>query len=132
MGCITVGKLQVGTNDDLSFEIYGEHGALRFSLMEPNWLYFYDGKAPDGSMGGERGFARIECVGRYPGMIFPSVKAPAGWLYGHLASMHAFLSAAATEKEFHPSLSDGLYVQRAMDAAYRSDENRGVRLEVLS
>jgi predicted dehydrogenase len=94
-GTISVGKLQIGTNDDLSFEIYGEQGALRFSLMEPNWLYFYDGKAPDGPMGGERGFVRIECVGRYPDMTFPSPKAPAGWLYGHLHSMYTFLSSIA-------------------------------------
>ena len=129
-GTITVGKLQVGTNDDLSFEIYGEKGALRFSLMEPNWLYFYDNTAKDAPIGGERGFTRLECIGRYPDMIFPSVKAPAGWLYGHLASMHAFLSAVADGKAFYPSLEDGLYAQRAMDAAYRSDENRGIRTEV--
>lgn len=129
-GSITVGKLQVGTNDDLAFEIYGERGALRFSLMEPNWLYFYDNTVKDAPIGGERGFTRIECIGRYPGLIFPSVKAPAGWLYGHLASMHGFLSAVAEGKEFSPSFADGLYVQRVMDAAYRSDAERGVRVEV--
>ena len=129
-GCITVGKLQVGTNDDLSFEIYGEHGALRFSLMEPNWLYFYDGKAPDGPMGGERGFVRIECVGRYPDMTFPSPKAPAGWLYSHLSSMYNFLSAVAQERPFEPSLQDGAYVQAVMEAAYRSSEMGGARTEV--
>ncbi len=131
-GTVTVGKLQVGANDDLAFEIYGEKGALRFSLMEPNWLYFYDNTAKDAPIGGERGFCRIECIGRYPDLIFPSVKAPAGWLYGHLASMHAFLSAVDSGTEFHPSLKDGLYVQRVMDAAYRSDENRGTRTEVVS
>lgn len=129
-GTITVGKLQVGTNDDLSFEIYGDKGALRFSLMEPNWLYFYDNTAPDSPIGGERGFTRIECIGRYPGLLFPSVKAPAGWLYGHLASMHAFLSSAASGTPFSPSLTDGLYVQEVMDAAYRSDLCRGAREEV--
>ncbi len=129
-GTISVGKLQPGTNDDLGFEIYGETGALRFSLMEPNWLYFYDNTAPDVPIGGMRGFTRLECIGRYPELIFPSVKAPAGWLYGHLASMHAFLSAVADGKPFSPSLSDGLYVQEVMAAAYRSDEQRGVRVEV--
>ena len=131
-GTVTVGKLQVGTNDDLSFEIYGEKGALRFSLMEPNWLYFYDAEAKDAPIGGERGFVRIECIGRYPDLTFPSVKAPAGWLYGHLASIHAFLSAVNGASAFSPSLADGLYVQCAMDAAYRSDENHGIRTEVPS
>ncbi len=129
-GSMTVGKLQIGTNDDLSFAIYGERGALRFSLMEPNWLSFYDATAPDGPMGGERGFVRIECVGRYPNMIFPSPKAPAGWLYGHLASMHAFLSAVANGTPFSPSLADGLYVQAVMDAAYRSAADRSILTEV--
>ncbi|MBQ9773093.1 MAG: Gfo/Idh/MocA family oxidoreductase [Clostridia bacterium] len=129
-GTVTVGKLQPGTNDDLGFEIYGERGALRFSLMEPNWLYFYDNTKSDSPIGGERGFTRLECIGRYPGLVFPSVKAPAGWLYGHLASMHAFLSAVADGSPFFPSIEDGLYVQSVMDAAYRSDAARGAREEV--
>ena len=129
-GTITVGKLQVGTNDDLSFEIYGEKGALRFSLMEPNWLYYYDNTAPNTPMGGMRGFTRIECVGRYPDITFPSPKAPAGWLYGHLASMHAFLSCVAGGKPFAPSLTHGLYVQEVMETAYASDQIGGLRMEV--
>ena len=63
-------------------------------------------------------------------MVFPSPKAPAGWLYGHLESMKSYLSAVAVGSPFAPSLSDGAYVQRVMDAAYRSDENRGIRVEV--
>jgi len=119
-GTLEVGKLQVGTNDDLSFEIYGERGSLRFSLMEPNWLWFYDGAGKPSPIGGERGYTRIECVGRYPDMSFPSPKAPAGWLYGHLHSMYSYLSAVANQTPFFPSLEDGAYVQSVMDAAYRS------------
>jgi predicted dehydrogenase len=129
-GTLQVGKLQVGTNDDLSFEIYGEKGSLRFSLMEPNWLYYYDGSRKDTPTGGDRGYTRIECVGRYPDMIFPSPKAPAGWLYGHLHSMHTYLSAVAEGKSFAPSLEEGAYVQAVMDAAYRSSECNGVFVEV--
>lgn len=129
-GTITVGKLQVGTNDDLSFEIYGERGALLFSLMEPNWLYYYDNTAANAPIGGMRGFTKIECVGRYPDLTFPSPKAPAGWLYGHLASMHAFLSSVAEGKPFSPSFADGLYVQKVMETAYASDGIGGLRMEV--
>ena len=131
-GMMQVGKLQVGTNDELSFEIYGEKGALRFSLMEPNWLYFYDATTPTQPICGERGFTKLECVGRYPGMIFPSPKAPAGWLYGHLASMHAYLCAVSEERTFHPSFADGAYVQAVMDAAYRSDAKGGALQEVVT
>ena len=129
-GTIEVGKLQVGTNDDLSFEIYGEKGAMRFSLMEPNHLYFYDAQTPDAPVGGNRGFTAIDCVGRYPDLIFPSPKAPAGWLYGHLASMHAFLSAAASGTDFEPSVKTGAYVQAVMDAAYRSASENSRMTEV--
>jgi predicted dehydrogenase len=129
-GTLQVGKLQVGTNDDLSFEIYGEKGSLRFSLMEPNWLYYYDGTRQDSPVGGDRGYTRIECVGRYPGMVFPSPKAPAGWLYGHLHSMHTYLSAVAEGKPFSPSLENGAYVQAVMDAAYCSAEQNGIATEV--
>lgn len=129
-GTVEVSKISLGSSDGLSFEIYGERGALKFSLMEPNWLYFYDSSAPNRPIGGDRGFTRIECVGRYPNMIFPSPKAPAGWLYGHLESMKSYLSAVAAEIPFSPSLSEGAYVQRVMDAAYLSDENGGVEEEV--
>ena len=129
-GTITVSKITQGANDDLSFAIYGEKGSLRFSLMEPNWLEFYDTSAPSGPQGGTRGFTKIECVNRYPNMIFPSPKAPAGWLNGHLESMRAFLSAVAENRPFAPSFADGAEVQRVMDAAYRSAANGSKLTEV--
>lgn len=115
-GTMEFSKVTVGANDDLSFEIFGRSGALKFSLMEPDWLYFYDATLPDAPLGGSKGYTRIECVGRYPNMIFPSPKAPAGWLYGHLYSMYAFLSAVAENRPFSPSLSDGAEVQRVISA----------------
>lgn len=129
-GTLEVGKLQVGTNDDLTLEIYGERASLRFSLMDPNHLFFYDASAKADPIGGVRGFTAIECVGRYPNMQFPSPKAPAGWLYGHLHSMYTFLSAVAEGREFSPSLAEGAYVQAVMDAAYRSAKMQSVMTEV--
>lgn len=117
VGTVETGKIFVGTNDDLSFEIYGTDGSLKFSLMEPNWLYFYDRHAADA------GFTRIECCGRYPapGGIFPGVKAPIGWLRGHIGSMYAFLSAVHNRAPACPSFEDGAHIQAVMAAAYRSD-----------
>ncbi len=116
-GTIECGKIFTGTNDDLCFEIYGTDGALRFSLMEPNWLYFYDTHAP------ETGFTRVECCGRYPapGGVFPGIKAPVGWLRGHVGSMYAFLNAVYRGMPACPSLTDAAHVQSVMAAAYRSD-----------
>jgi len=122
VGTVEASKIAVGTNDDLVLEVFGEHGALRFDLMEPNWLYFYDGRREGGDLGGERGFTRIECVGRTPapGGVFPSVKAPVGWLRGHVGSYYAFLSAVAEGRDCMPSFRDAAHIQRVMDEAYRS------------
>ena len=126
VGTITASKLAVGTNDDLSFEIYGEKGSLKFSLMDPNFLYFYDGTKKSGALGGECGYTAIECVGRFPapGGAFPAPKAPTDWLRGHVGGMYSFLDSASSGLQGTPSFSDGAHVQRVMEAAYASDRNK--------
>lgn len=123
IGSIEVSKLTVGSNDDFNFAVYGEKGSIKFSLMEPNWLWFYDGSARDGSYGGDRGYTKLECCGRYgePGGIFPSFKAPIGWLRGHLHSMYSFLNCVHNGKAACPSLADGAEVQRVLQMALDDD-----------
>lgn len=123
-GTLTASKLSTGMNDDLRFLIHGTHGALSFSLMNPNYLGFYDATAKGGDLGGEAGFTQIECVGRYPHPAgkFPSPKVASGWLRGHLMSMYHFLNAIYENKQNSPSFTDAVYIQRVMDAALRSDE----------
>lgn len=126
VGTITVSKLVNGANDDLSLCIYGERGSLRFSLMQPNFLYFYDATDKPNVLGGNTGYRAIECVGRYPapGGTFPAPKAPADWLRGHVGSMYAFLNAVDTGIPASPTFEDGAYVQRIMEAAYRADRTQ--------
>ena len=123
IGTVEASKVAVGANDDINLAVYGEKGAIKFSLMEPNWLHFYDAAAEDGNFGGSKGFTKIECVGRYPapGGIFPSFKAPIGWLRGHLHSMYSFLSACHNNTPAIPSFADGAEIQKALDKALRSD-----------
>ncbi len=123
MGTVEVSKIAAGSNDDLKIEVRGEKGALRFSLMDPNFLYFYDATRKDGVLGGERGYQAIECVGRYPapGGTFPGMRAPIGWLRGHIGSMYSFLSAVAEGREGCPSFDDGAHVQWVMEQAYQND-----------
>lgn len=118
MGTITVSKLTQGANDELTFSVNGERGSLSFSLMQPNFLHFYDATAP----AGRRGYVQIECAGRYPAPAsgFPAVKAPQGWLRGHIGCMAAYLSAVAEGRPASPSFADGLYVQRVLEAAMKS------------
>ncbi|MBQ7719035.1 MAG: Gfo/Idh/MocA family oxidoreductase [Clostridia bacterium] len=124
VGTITASKIAVGTNDDLRYEIYGEKGALKFDLMEPNWLWLYDTGDKGGEFGGERGFRKIECVGRYPspGDRFPGAKAPTGWMRSHIESYHSFLTAVSSGQKPCPSFDDAAHVQRVLERAYRSAE----------
>ncbi len=123
MGTIEVSKIVRGANDDLNVEVRGEKGAVRFSLMEPNFLWFYDGTRQTGDLGGECGYQKIECVGRYPtpGGVFPGIRAPIGWLRGHIGSMYSFLDAVYANKKPCPDFDDAAHVQWVMDAAYKND-----------
>ena len=122
-GTVTVSKLTQGANDELTFSINGEKGSLSFSLMDPNYLNYYDATAVGSPMGGVRGYTRIECVGRYPSPAsgFPAIKAPQGWLRGHIGCMQNFLSRVASGAPCSPSFADGAYVQSLLEAAVESD-----------
>ncbi|MBQ7380843.1 MAG: Gfo/Idh/MocA family oxidoreductase [Clostridia bacterium] len=124
-GTIRASKICPGANDDLFFEIYGEKGSLKYSLMEPNWLWFYDNTLEEKALGGNRGFTKIEAVGRYPlpSGVFPSQKAPIGWLSGHVESYYNFLNSVSNETKTNPNFKDAAYVQEIMEAAYRSAES---------
>ncbi len=124
-GTIRASKIACGTNDDLSFEIYGDKGALRFSLMQPNYLQFYDNSLPEDNLGGSKGFTCIETVGRYPspGGFFPSPKAPLSWIMGHVESYRVFLHSVYNDTKTNPDFADAAYIQAVMEAAYRSSEN---------
>lgn len=126
VGNITVSKLTQGANDELTFSVNGTLGSLSFSLMDPHYLNFYDATAAGAPLGGVRGYTRIECVGRYPAPAtgFPAIKAPQGWLRGHLGAMAAYLTAVHEGRAVSPSFEDGAYVQAVMEAAKKSAEIR--------
>ena len=124
MGQICASKLSVGANDDLNLYISGERGAIKFSLMQPNYLYFYDATNKTGTLGTNEGYTAIECVGRYPAPAsFPAPKAPSGWLRGHVQGIYEFLVGVATNNGIAPSFKDGAHVQAVMEAAYLSARN---------
>jgi len=131
MGSIEVSKVATGANDELRFEIHGDKGSLRFNLMEPNWLDYYDNTLPEASLGGFRGYTRIECVQRYaaPGNAFPGPKFSIGWIRGHVHCQYNFLNSLHEGKSASPSFAEGAYIQHVMEEAYRSDsEGRWIDL----
>ena len=125
-GVVEVSKIATGAEDELRFEIHGRHGAIRFNLMQPNYLEVYDGRLPDGEYGGERGWQSIACVQKYPepGDKFPGPKFSLGWIRAHVHCLYAFLDAIATDSSPSPSLEEGLHLQRVLEAARTSAEKR--------
>jgi len=123
LGMVEASKIATGTNDELFLEICGEKGALKWNLMDPSYLEFYDATAPGKPFGGERGFTRIETVGRYeaPGGSFLPPKGAVGWDRGHTHCYYDFLNAVANGLPCGCDIFEGAQLQRLMDAMLESD-----------
>ena len=122
IGTIEASKIASGSNDDLIFEILGDKGALKWNLMDPNYLDFYDMTAPGSPVGGERGFTRIETVGRFPAngeMFIP--KNSLGWERGHMHCYYSFLNAIARGEEPGCGIDEGAKLQCLMEKMFESD-----------
>lgn len=123
VGTLEASRVATGAQDDLRLEVHGTRGALRFDLMDPNWLYAYDDTRPHAPLGGERGWTRIECVQSYPRPhSLPGAKTSVGWSKFHIASIYDFVSNVAAGRLGSPSFADGLAVHRVMDAAAKSSD----------
>jgi len=122
IGTIHVSKVATGTNAELLFDIHGRSGAMRFDMMRPNWLGFFDTADDTSPLGGESGFKDIDCVGNYPrpGGAFPPGKVAIGWLQPHVHCLYEFLAAWSRDEESQPSLRRGVEIQRWLTLAYDS------------
>ncbi|MCK4375251.1 MAG: hypothetical protein KAX19_07980, partial [Candidatus Brocadiae bacterium] len=125
VGTVEASKIATGTEDELRFELHGLRGAMRFNLMQPNYVEVYDGRLPDGECGGGRGWQRIASVQKYPapGNKFPGGKLSVGWIRAHIHCLYSFLRAIADDARPHPSLAEGLHLQRVLEAARASADS---------
>jgi predicted dehydrogenase len=125
LGFIEASRFATGTQDGLTFDVFGEKGALRFNMMDNNFLYAYDATVPEGDLGGRRGWTQIECVQRYPAPnVLPSPKLPVGWMRFHAHSLYDFLAALAEGRSGTATLFDGVRTQ-AVDEAVRHSAASG-------
>jgi len=121
IGTVEASRIATGANDDLKVEIHGRKGAIKFDLMEANWLNVYDNSVEGEPIGGRRGFTRIETVQRYPApAAFPGPKFMVGWERFHIASMYSFLVNVTNGKPAPPTFYDGLKIQEVMESALAS------------
>ena len=102
----------------------GTKGALRFNLMQPNYLEFFDMADPELPLGGESGFKRIHCLQRYESPAgFPGPKFSIGWLRGHLHCLYSFIDAVHNGKPFEPSIARGIELEKWIACVAQSAES---------
>jgi len=131
LGYIEASRFATGAQDGMEFVIFGEQGALKFNMMDPNFLYAYDATEPEADLGGRRGWTQIECVQRYPKpSALPAPKLPIGWMRFHVHCLYDFLSAVAEDRLGTATIFDGVKTQ-AVDEAVRQSAAAGDWTEVV-
>ncbi len=125
-GVIEATKLMNGAEDELELEIGGSQGSLRFSLMNPHYLEYFDARVRFGTYGGDAGWKKIACGARYPApeSDFPSPKSTTGWLRAHVASLASFYRGIADGKIYGADFEQGLKIQDALGKIAASTQTR--------
>ncbi|MBI5094984.1 MAG: Gfo/Idh/MocA family oxidoreductase [Candidatus Hydrogenedentes bacterium] len=123
IGTLESSRLATGVQDEIRFEAHGSKGAIRFNLMQPNYLEFYDQTLPEGVYGGERGFKAIECVARYPKPAsLPGPKNTIGWERFHVHCLYTFVNNVVNGKPSAPDILDGAKTQAVLEAALKAQK----------
>ncbi len=119
IGFVEASRFATGVQDHVEFMIHGEKGALKWNMMDPNYLYAYE-------VGSElEGFTAIPTVQQYPApSSLPSPKLPVGWMRFHLHSVLDFMTGVATGEPNCATLHEGARVQ-AIDHAVRLSAESG-------
>lgn len=117
-GTIFVTRFATGAVDDMNVQIYGERGAIKFSLQDGNVLQFFDATANSST----QGWTRIPTGTQYQGAVVPPPRSILGWNRTHAENIFQFLRAVIENKPFAPDAMDGLRVHEVIDEAYQSDE----------
>ncbi|MGO9308628.1 MAG: Gfo/Idh/MocA family protein [Spirochaetia bacterium] len=121
LGTLEASKIATGAEDDLRVEINGTRGAIRFDVMQPDFVEIFSLADAGMPLGGTRGWKRVPALQRYPAPAgFPSARATSGWLRGHIHCQYSFLRAVAEGGTADPSISRGIDVQRLMESVEKS------------
>jgi len=123
LGTVEISRMGTGATNDLTFELFGQQGALRFDLNEPAWLSVYDARAAGSPLGGERGFRKIEAASRYEGQRAPDWTMTPDFMRAHAECQYQFIKSIWDDRDPSPSFAEGLHVQKIMAAAEASSKS---------
>ncbi len=125
LGTLEASKIATGAGDDLYLEIRGAKGALRWSLMEPNFLEYYDCAAQGSPIGGLRGWTRIETMGHFdsPGGESLLPKNAVGFERAHVQSYFDFLRCINENRPSDCDAAAAARLQCLMDDLFASDRS---------
>lgn len=118
VGTIESGRLITGAVNDLTIEVYGELGSLRWNLMQPNYLQVAGAEG----LAESSAWRHIPTVQRYPGAVMPPWDAPVGMLRFYVANLADFVRRTIDGGTYDPGLRDGLRVQTLVEAATQAVE----------
>lgn len=113
IGTIESGRLIAGAVSNLSVEIYGSEGSLRWNIMDPNYLYFADARLADN----EQDWQRIPVTQNHASTLLPRMDIPAGGIPSNVAAFADFLSRTSKGQPYDPGLEQGLRVQEVIEMA---------------
>ena len=114
-------RFATGRKNDLSIEVSGSTGALRFDLEDLNTLWFYDRTAPEST----QGFTRIlvtEAQHPYVAAWWPAGHM-LGYEHGFSHQVVDLVTAISEGTDPHPSFAEGLSVQRVLAAVEESSQS---------
>jgi predicted dehydrogenase len=104
VGTLSASRISSGTGDFISFELYAEKGAIRFSTFTPDYFEFY----LEESGNWNRQFTGSNYK---PFSSFPSGHVPPGWLRSMIHAHYVFLTDSENEAII-PDINHGLAVQK--------------------
>ena len=122
LGTFEATRFGIGCKNAKTFQIHGSGGMLRFNLERLNHLEFVDASDPPVEQG-----PRDVLVTDMKHPIFGHFWRPGhiiGYEHTFIAALAEFLDCVSRGVPFHPNFSDGLAVQRVLDALQRSAKTR--------
>ena len=122
VGTFEATRFGIGIKNGNAFQIHGANGMLRFDLERLNHLEFVDATQPSTEQG-----PRDLLVTDLKHPIFGNFWRPGhiiGYEHTFIAAVAEFLFAVSKNERFRPDFSDGVEVQRVLEALQHSAKSR--------